>query len=112
LSQNYYRNGDEHYDVSTLIQYAKEREFPVFNLALAGVDLEAMPYKIEDISGLIGHVYRINKANLSYPILLSEHGYIMDGWHRICKAILNGNTHIKAIRFTSLPNPAREPENK
>jgi len=46
------------------------------------------------------HWERIEKANLNYPILLHPTGWIIDGFHRFCKAVSLGKTEINACRFT------------
>ncbi len=51
------------------------------------------------------HAKRIFAADLSYPIILSQAGLLMDGGHRICKAWLNGSTHIEAVQFVQDPKP-------
>jgi len=40
---------------------------------------------------------------LSYPIILDDEGYVMDGRHRIFKALLKNKPSIKAVRFTKTP---------
>ncbi len=51
------------------------------------------------------HAQRIFQANLSYPIILSAEGFLMDGGHRLSKAWLNGMTQINAVRFEVDPEP-------
>ena len=51
------------------------------------------------------HAQRIFQADLSYPIILSAEGFLMDGGHRISKAWLNGMTEINAVRFEIDPEP-------
>jgi hypothetical protein len=51
------------------------------------------------------HADRIQKADLSYPVILSADGRLMDGGHRIAKAWLNGQTTIAAVRFKVDPEP-------
>lgn len=51
------------------------------------------------------HADRIQKADLSYPVILSADGRLMDGGHRIAKAWLSGATTIDAVRFTTDPEP-------
>jgi hypothetical protein len=104
LSRNYYHNGDKSWDAPTLIQYAKEENYRPFDLPIAGIDLSAWPFTIENIWDLVWHVNRCKEADLSYPILLSNKGYIMDGWHRVMKAIVEKQTYIKALRFDSMPD--------
>jgi hypothetical protein len=62
---------------------------------------------------LIAHVRLIDAADLSYPIILSADGSVMDGMHRIAKATLAGHDGIVAVRFDHDPEPdfvGREPE--
>ena len=51
------------------------------------------------------HARRINAANLSYPVLLSCGGGLMDGGHRIAKAFLQGEHTVQARRFVIDPDP-------
>ncbi|MFC9687254.1 hypothetical protein ACFTSF_01835 [Kribbella sp. NPDC056951] len=51
------------------------------------------------------HAGLIQNADLSYPVILSADGRLMDGGHRISKAWLNGMTTINAVRFTVDPDP-------
>ena len=44
-------------------------------------------------------------ADLAFPVILSSDGRIMDGMHRVCKALLHGHTHITAVRFAADPPP-------
>lgn len=52
---------------------------------------------------VLSHVERIQKADLTYPIILNHDRSLMDGGHRLCKAILEGRTKIKAVQFSSVP---------
>jgi hypothetical protein len=51
------------------------------------------------------HAGLIQKADLSYPVILSSDGRLMDGGHRISKAWLNGSPTIDAVRFREDPEP-------
>lgn len=51
------------------------------------------------------HAQQIDEADLSYPIILSAEGYLMDGGHRLAKAWLLGLTEISAVQFTEDPAP-------
>jgi hypothetical protein len=56
---------------------------------------------------VIGHVQRIQNANLSHPIILAADGRVIDGMHRIAKALMEGQTHIDAKQFAVDPIPDR-----
>lgn len=54
---------------------------------------------------VIEHVRLIEAADLSYPIILSATGEVMDGMHRVVKAVLRGDTEIVAVQFDEDPEP-------
>lgn len=51
------------------------------------------------------HARRMNNASLEHPIILSREGWVMDGMHRVCKALMLGHRTIDAVRFPSNPQP-------
>jgi hypothetical protein len=51
------------------------------------------------------HARLIRDCDLSYPVILSSDGRVMDGMHRICKALLEGCSDIEAVRFLHDPEP-------
>lgn len=105
LSENRYVIDGKAWSAAGLVQYCKDKKYPIFDLPLAGVSLDNMPWQISDTKSFIYHLKRANKVNLNYPIILDDKGYICDGWHRIVKAIELGKTSIKAIRIQEMPQP-------
>jgi len=49
------------------------------------------------------HARDIYASDLSYPIILSPTGEVLDGWHRICKAYLEGVEELNAVQLLTLP---------
>ena len=54
---------------------------------------------------VVGHMALIEAADPSYPIILAANGEVMDGRHRIAKAMLAGKTTVEAVQFTNDPEP-------
>ena len=54
---------------------------------------------------MVEHVKLIEKADLSFPIILSSSGAVMDGKHRVAKAALQGRKEIEAVQFDEDPEP-------
>ncbi len=54
---------------------------------------------------IAGHAQRIAQADLAYPVILNEDGALMDGGHRLCKALAEGRTTIVAVQFPQTPEP-------
>jgi hypothetical protein len=54
---------------------------------------------------IVGHARLMLDCDLAFPIILSSDGRVMDGMHRVCKALLEGRAAIEAVRFVSDPDP-------
>jgi len=55
--------------------------------------------------GFADHMRLVHEADLAFPIILSASGAVMDGMHRVVKALLQGESDIMAVRFESDPPP-------
>lgn len=44
-------------------------------------------------------------ADLSYPVILAADGRVMDGMHRIAKALAMGLETVDAVQFQKQPEP-------
>ena len=58
------------------------------------------------MSEYVGHVRRVLDADLSYPIIVSAEGSIMDGNHRLLKAGLL-SVPVLMVKFAETPRPCR-----
>lgn len=106
LAENVYTSGDNVWSASNLIQWCKEKKYPIFDLPLAGIDLSYIPWSnLNSVKNIASHFKRVQSANLEYPVILDDYGYIADGWHRIVKALVEGKRTIKAIRIQDMPEP-------
>ena len=54
---------------------------------------------------VVEHAQLMLDCDLAFPIILSSDGRVMDGMHRICKALLEGRGEIEAVRFVDDPEP-------
>jgi hypothetical protein len=54
---------------------------------------------------ILEHVRLIQAADLRFPIILSANGRVMDGMHRVVKALLERRVTIEAVQFSSDPEP-------
>ncbi len=82
---------------------------PVFRVAIADIpefDRDCWFHgRAPSVRDVAGHVGRIVAADLSYPIIFSAAGGLMDGGHRIAKAWIQGLSEIDAVRFEVDPEP-------
>ena len=79
------------------------------NLTVMDVPLNhlSLYYKYDGLTlrEMVTHMKAVNAADLSNPIILDEDGELMDGRHRLMKAMLLGEETIKAVRFDENPTP-------
>ena len=96
--------GNYHWSVARLFELSKS--LPIMNIPLDHLNIY---HKYENITlrEMVMHMKAVNDANLDYPIILDEDGDIMDGRHRIMKALLSGAKTIKAVRFDKNPSPCK-----
>jgi len=99
---SYTRSGKV-YSVSDLVELSKN--YKPFDLPIAGIDIGLSPWGELTIKSMAYHIKRMNEADLQYPIILDDTGYICDGWHRLLKSIIEGKETIKAIRLPLMPEP-------
>jgi hypothetical protein len=51
------------------------------------------------------HARLTQEVDASYPIILGPDGRVMDGMHRVMRALLEGRPRIAAVRLPQLPAP-------
>lgn len=94
--------GDNLWYVARLVTLVKD--FDVMEIPLEHMNVY-YTYERLTLRGMVTHINAVNDADLDYPIILDEDGELMDGRHRIMKALLNGEKTIKAVRFDVNPQP-------
>ncbi|MGY3930535.1 Uncharacterised protein [Aeromonas encheleia] len=57
------------------------------------------------VRSIAEHCQLMLAADLAYPIILDSAGRVMDGMHRVSKALMQGRTHIDAVQFVLDPAP-------
>lgn len=96
------------WNVNKLVQQSEGLEVKSFPL-LHFTELNE-PYwfnqgDIVTANDFIHHMQLVNEASLDFPILLCKEGRIIDGMHRVVKAVLLGLTHINAIQLVKKIEP-------
>jgi len=95
--------GKEYWSVSRLIYLT--RDFPVFDIPLMALNLSDDIAEDMTLRAFVGHMKAVQDADPDCPIILDQDGQIMDGRHRIGKALLLEHSTIKAVRFAENPSP-------
>lgn len=106
LAENTYSEGSRHWRVTSLIERAKG--LPVFDLPLCAIYCASKVWEkcgIDNAYTLAQHVRRCQDVDTTKPIILDAEGFIMDGWHRVARALADGRPTIPAVRFDVTPPP-------
>ena len=102
-------HGLKAWDVHRLVELTKNR--PRFRLPLAAVRELDEPYWFSagpqeaTCRAVIEHARAIEEADLDYPVILSSDGGVMDGMHRVAKAVMLQLDSVEAVQFERDPEP-------
>jgi hypothetical protein len=95
------------WDVDRLVALTKR--FPRIHVPLTAIRELDEPFWSDDDTptwrAAVEHIRFIEAADLSFAIILSSDGRVMDGMHRVAKAALLGRATIEAVQFTNDPDP-------
>jgi hypothetical protein len=110
--QYYFRPSDEGFDAwdgDHLIELAAS--LPVTEVPLTSIreldtvhwfGADGAPYTVRV---LVRHMELVNRADISYPVILGSEGQVMDGMHRVARCLLEGRTTVPAVQFVVQPEP-------
>jgi len=54
---------------------------------------------------VVGHMRLVQDVDPAYPVILGHDGRVMDGMHRIARALLEDRVTVRAVRFEVHPEP-------
>ena len=97
------------WDVRRLVRLS--RELPVRPVPLSQIaELDSVHWYGHGsvrptVRSIVEHCQLMLAADLAYPIILDSAGRVMDGMHRVSKALMQGRTHIDAVQFVLDPAP-------
>jgi hypothetical protein len=100
--------GLDAWDVDRLIRLAAD--LPLVEVPIASVIEVDSAYwygfgEVPTVRSVVEHARLIAEAETEWPILLSHDGRVMDGMHRIARALLDGESTIRAVRFADEIEP-------
>lgn len=95
------------WDVRRLIELSQT--LPVVDVPLSSIaELDAnrwFTHSEPTCRSVAEHAQLIESADIRYPIILDSAGRVMDGMHRVCKALALGMSTIPSVRFERDPDP-------
>ena len=96
--------GRHYWNVPRLFELT--RNLPVMDVPLNHLHLY-YTYEKLTLREMVMHIRAVLAADLATPIILDEDGELMDGRHRLMRAMLENHATIKAVRFDENPSPDR-----
>jgi hypothetical protein len=109
IDRQFHRYEGNEWRVTSLIEKSKELETfekPVEELRALQLDSNFPGLSRDATYANVAHHVKIAlAADLSYPILLGENGRIMDGHHRVLKALITGVPTLPVKQFSIDPDP-------
>jgi hypothetical protein len=96
------------WDVHRLVALTKD--LPRTNLSLSSIrELDESFWfgngNTPTCRAVVEHARLIEAADLRFPIILSADGRVMNGMHRVAKALLANRPTIEAVQFLADPEP-------
>jgi hypothetical protein len=101
--------GLDAWDVARLIELS--RGLPTRHVPIESIWELDTNYWFDDreqrptVRRVVEHMRLIDDVDLSHPVILGPDGRVMDGMHRIARAVREGHESILAVQFETLPAP-------
>ncbi len=100
--------GLDAWDVDRLIELTKEA--PIEEVALTDLPEIDSVYWFDSsdaptVRKIVEHFRLMQEVDLSYPIIIGPDNRIMDGMHRVARALVEGRKTITAVRLLKVPDP-------
>ena len=98
-------DGVDAWDVDRLVELSRDlpvRQVPLTSIRELDTAYWSQPLSVREVAD---HVRLVGAVDLAYPIILAADGRVMDGMHRVVRALLEGRSTIAAVRFDVQPEP-------
>lgn len=97
------QKGLDAWDVDRLVNLSAS--LPAKEVAISSIKEVDTVYWFNDgpdaatVRNVVDHVRLIQDVDTSHPIILGDDGRVMDGMHRIARALLEGRDTVEAVQF-------------
>ena len=106
FDESRYCRGNKYWNATTLLKAVDEQGCEAFDYPVACFDMSTKNFDLENMDDFVWQMKRtLNADYKKYPIILDDYGQIADGNHRLCHAILDGQTYVRAYRLQRMPEP-------
>jgi hypothetical protein len=100
--------GLDAWDVDRLIELS--RDLAIVEIDVATIREVDSVYWFDElheptVRAVVEHMRLVEEVDLAHPIIVGPDGRVMDGMHRIARAMLDDQRTIRAVQFQQLPEP-------
>ena len=104
FKESLYKSDDRIWDATTLYKAAKDQKCRKYKFPLKYYDMCAGRFRhVYDVADMAHHVKRVLNADMDIPIVICPNGDVVDGYHRIVKALAMDIDHVMAYRLKEMP---------
>jgi hypothetical protein len=103
------RDGLDAWDVDRLVKLSAD--LPARPIPLNSIkELDTAYWSIGErdfptVNQIIRHFQLVHEVDMAFPIILNVDGRVMDGMHRVARAVLEGAPTIMAVQYEYQPEP-------
>ena len=101
-------DGLDAWDVDRLVELAEPlpiESLPVDSIHEVDTAYWFGAFQPPTVRAVIEHARLIDEVDPAFPIVIDPDGRVMDGMHRVARAIRDGRSHVEARRLVELPSP-------
>ena len=101
-------SGLQAWDVDKLVRLTRDQEEESIPLSEIGEVDENWWFafgEVPTVRNVVEHLRLMSELDVSYPIIVDPDGRVMDGMHRVARALSEGQPAISARRLAVLPPP-------
>ena len=92
------------WDIKETLIYIEENDIPQVMIEVSSIEKRFIVPSITTYQEYLDHIRRVSTANLDKPIILGPGGVILDGRHRITKALLLDVRELPGYKLDRLPD--------
>ena len=81
-------------DLRSVVQNEKP-----FDLPLGLFNFREHEFEAKDLYEFAQHMLHVQESDLQYPVIMDQRGRVVDGRHRIVKALLEGKESVKCVKI-------------
>jgi hypothetical protein len=89
----------------TLAHDLETESVPIESIAAVDQNVWFWDGHAPTVRNITARIRRIEEADLAYPIILNANGDVMDGAHRLARALHEGLHEVVVVRFAEEPPP-------